>query len=713
MDTHVLIGLKSKFSLRILIPMIIGLVLSMLFVFPVFADDPCEYVIKNGCFETAPLTDGWTISDTTSNHTMPSTITEDYSYEGRKAVRLGLPITWDENNTYFTTQGDAQITQTFKIPETFEEPILSFAYRIFTHDNMAWAAFYVYIIVSGKEYNCEKQVNCEKLVHDGFQSLFSIPYKDLGWKVVSFDLKKYKGEQVELRLASRNEWDKGYGIWTYVDRITLRDMKYHNYLPRLILGQEPPPPPSITPTSTPSPTETVTPTPTSTTTPTNTSTPSPTSTPTSSLTPTSTITPSPTLTSVETSTYTPTAATNTPTTTPTLTPTETPTPAATWTPTATSSPTETPTLTVTPTETNTSTPTMTQTATSTPVSTWRSEPGGVTADLYDVDMISADEGWAVGKQGTIVHYKLGEWKRESTDPPLTTDVHLYGVSMASNTDGWAVGYQENQGSISGVILRYNGAQWTRLTNPGLNVVGLRLYAVQVLTTTSGWEAWTVGSRQQNGQIKSEFARYIPSAAQWQVDLSALEFDGALRGLSFASENEGWAAGDQGRLIGFVGGHWNKNQLPVGAGFTLNNVHLFPGGQIGWAVGNKGQIARYPKLTGCAGVDPPCWDELAPFTTMNLYDVRLTSTTDGWIVGDEESIWRFEGSSWVLMHMQSNGNTLYGVDFVSPNQGWAVGANGTILHYKPVPPREPTPTSTPSPSRSPTVTATHQRMRWAD
>ena len=78
-------------------------------------------------------------------------------------------------------------------------------------------------------------------------------------------------------------------------------------------------------------------------------------------------------------------------------------------------------------------------------------------------MVSAREGWAVGTSewdydesmypGVIVHYKDGKWVQENLAGmgKLST---LHSVSMAATGEGWAVGNELT-------MLHYKGGKWTR------------------------------------------------------------------------------------------------------------------------------------------------------------------------------------------------------------------------------------------------------------
>jgi len=71
-----------------------------------------------------------------------------------------------------------------------------------------------------------------------------------------------------------------------------------------------------------------------------------------------------------------------------------------------------------------------------------------TATLRSVYMVSADDGWAVGRFGTIIHWDGAEWSNV-TSP--TADP-LESVFMVGADDGWAVGHY-------GTIIRWTGTEW--------------------------------------------------------------------------------------------------------------------------------------------------------------------------------------------------------------------------------------------------------------
>ena len=78
------------------------------------------------------------------------------------------------------------------------------------------------------------------------------------------------------------------------------------------------------------------------------------------------------------------------------------------------------------------------------------------ADLFDVFMVSASDGWAVGMAGTIIRSNGTDWNNV-TSP---TTQHLYSVFMVSASDRWAVGYRYTIPPTGGMIIHWDGNDWS-------------------------------------------------------------------------------------------------------------------------------------------------------------------------------------------------------------------------------------------------------------
>jgi len=99
-----------------------------------------------------------------------------------------------------------------------------------------------------------------------------------------------------------------------------------------------------------------------------------------------------------------------------------------------------------------------------------------THQLNSVFMVGADDGWAVGYDGTIIRWDGTDWSNV-TSP---TTAALFSVFMVSVDDGWAVGGD-------GTIIRWTGTEWipefpTAILMPLL--LSLTLVAVILAKTAS-------------------------------------------------------------------------------------------------------------------------------------------------------------------------------------------------------------------------------------
>src|SRR5439155_13940155 len=95
------------------------------------------------------------------------------------------------------------------------------------------------------------------------------------------------------------------------------------------------------------------------------------------------------------------------------------------------------------------------------------------ADLHGVSAPSISDAWAVGLYGTILHYTGGAWQQV----PTGFTNALYDVQMLSAGDGSAVGSQ--------IIAHWNGSSWAQVATPANILYGLSL-------VDSG-EGWAVGA----------------------------------------------------------------------------------------------------------------------------------------------------------------------------------------------------------------------------
>ncbi|HID87040.1 MAG TPA: hypothetical protein EYP55_06620, partial [Anaerolineae bacterium] len=367
--------------------------------------------------------------------------------------------------------------------------------------------------------------------------------------------------------------------------------------------------------------------------------------------------------------------------------------------------TATPTTTPAATETATSTPTGTAQPTAAPLGTWSEWPSPTDKDLNAVHMVSAEEGWAVGGElnprtsqyeGVILHYDGDRW---------TVDAELEGISLdsvylVSAEEGWAVGKRRrrNSGEEEGVILHYDGTGWSILSvdelNPPLPPPPLR--DVHMVSPDEGWAVGEQGIilHYQDGQ----WSRYDSPT---RINLN---------GIDMVSANDGWIVGDEAYQV-WYNGHWGGtgDSKWIGGDKAIHDVSM-ASPTYGWSVAD-GPLNVLKYSGSCHRGEHDCdWDaEMAGDNVLqSLRAVFMVSETDGWAVGDADpyvrgTILHFAGEAgvpvnkrWRLVDCPVK-KDLRGLYMVSADEGWAVGEDGTILHY--LRQLTPTATATPSPTAS--------------
>lgn len=207
--------------------------------------------------------------------------------------------------------------------------------------------------------------------------------------------------------------------------------------------------------------------------------------------------------------------------------------------------------------------------------------------------------------------------------------------------------------------------------------------------------------------------------------------GRVNTIQMFSPQEGWAAGEQGMLLHYIDGHWERVQAPglspLASLFTLrfsDPAHgwlsglsyddqgalqglllkyesgtwsLFPAPpNLGfreiailstyeaWAVSSGGRIFHYTIPEGSAVAE---WQNVASPTGYPLNGLTMRSTKDGWAVGNFGTILRFSQvgaetePTWKeVASGTQNLLTRVAYDPHDPRQAWAIGEKGTILKY---------------------------------
>jgi hypothetical protein len=369
--------------------------------------------------------------------------------------------------------------------------------------------------------------------------------------------------------------------------------------------------------------------------------------------------------------------------------------------------------------------------------------GGVSTDIASptsaalLDVFTADGQtfWAVGAAGTIVEGNGGQWTVAASG---ISPGSLYAIHGSAADNIYAVGQ-------FGSIVHYDGVSWSKVLDVPVSVQTYDLKAVWVdasgKATVSGKEGALIEGSVQNGW--SHFGNLTVGASLDAADghgsglrvmvgenSSIWRNDGSwsedaevpttqhLRDVCIISETDIWAVGLAGVINHFDGTAWTQFASPVGVGLevvwarsatevyaagasgtimrydgeswvviasettaNLRDVFGFPGGDV-WAVGVGGTIMRKGALAwGQTVIDPKVYEDgTEEYYVTNLHGVWGAAPDDVWAVGEAGDIFHYDGESWTFFEDAAFGITLRAIYGLAADDIWAVGSEGHMLHY---------------------------------
>jgi hypothetical protein len=245
-------------------------------------------------------------------------------------------------------------------------------------------------------------------------------------------------------------------------------------------------------------------------------------------------------------------------------------------------------------------------------------------DLSDLQMVSARVGWAASGGNTqdggsaLLRYTGSAWVSVPVDDPRCFETMLpapqnytcrfIGLDMISPEEGWAVGgsgefayTQQANGTqvltsdtTAGVIMHFAGGRWSiEATFPHANL--------QRIAMVSAVQGWAVGTQHIAGADGERPLLLHYANGTWSEEASPLDTlparDSYIGALSFSSPDDGWLAvseyagqdkmaSEPPVLLHYTGGRWTRVNLPTvpdRVAVVINGLTMVSL-QEGWAVG---------------------------------------------------------------------------------------------------------------------------------
>ena len=356
--------------------------------------------------------------------------------------------------------------------------------------------------------------------------------------------------------------------------------------------------------------------------------------------------------------------------------------------------------------------------------TWSSQTSNTTNSLYGLSFINSNDGWVVGGDGTILYTTNGgiTWDRQTSG---TTET-LYAIDVYDTNNAWAVGENGTilRGANEKILLEdatpdldlYNGTLSFKFDGV-IDVSNIVLSEISITdrdgkngvrmtgatTSNSDSDSITIFLNESQRQLITLLQHGPKSPLQIDVstvainDTSGKNFVGISNGeltvadvlsgipwesqdstvttrlldVHFVNSTNGWAVGNDGKLLGTTNGGTTWSEINTGISTHIRGVH-FTNVNDGWIVGNSGIV----RTTADGGAT---WSSQNSGTTEILFAVFFSSSSNGYAVGNKGNIIHTTngGTTWVAQTSTTT-NDLRDVIFANTGRGYAVGANGTFL-----------------------------------
>lgn len=307
---------------------------------------------------------------------------------------------------------------------------------------------------------------------------------------------------------------------------------------------------------------------------------------------------------------------------------------------------------------------------------WQLSDSGTNVTLRAVWGASESDVFAVGTEGTILHFDGNAWSAMDSG----TSALLAGIWGFAGDDVFVVGEELT-------ILHYNGRQWSPMR---ANVPGVWVPDLWSVWGIAPDDLWAVGTGQA-------VVHYDGSTWSGETALS-----GSLRAVWGRRADDVIAVGDFGSFWRYDGNRWNDGEVDSVSGATDDErvVALYsdlrgiwgPAGGAALIVGDhdqngdgdgddSGAVLRYELSTSychdCSYISQECsfvWSDAAP----ELRAITGTSGQDVLAVGLRGAVAHYDGTEFTLMESPTT-EDLFGV-WAHDSDAFAVGDSGTIIHW---------------------------------
>ena len=280
--------------------------------------------------------------------------------------------------------------------------------------------------------------------------------------------------------------------------------------------------------------------------------------------------------------------------------------------------------------------------------------------VNDVSFATTEVGWAT--MGRAVLYTSDGGLRWTRQERVAAPARARGVQALSPRRAWI--------AARGVLLRTSdgGAAWTRVRIAGAT----DLSVVHFANAKDGW----AGSGAYDNTAGA-LLHTTDGGLHWRVQLSGP----SVSALSFADSQNGWAVtGDtltttEGALYRTTNGGAQWVQQTSAPSSTWVLALAAESAFVGGASGFSGSFS----LTTDGGTSWQSHTSAAGDYYGDLGALQFVNGQEGWAAGGDEILATTNGGATWTAQSSNTSENLNGLNFSDPDNGWAVGDQGTIVH----------------------------------
>lgn len=234
---------------------------------------------------------------------------------------------------------------------------------------------------------------------------------------------------------------------------------------------------------------------------------------------------------------------------------------------------------------------------------WENQNTPTTQHLRSVWGVAADDIWAAGWAGALIHWDGLAWTQYAS--PMTGQIEVLWGSATD--DVYAAG-------ASGGIMHWNGSFWAMTVSQ----TDRNLRAVFGFPGGDTWAVGAYGTIMRHNGFAWHQTKITPIVYSDGTEEDIIDQLHAVWG---ATEDDVWAAGSAGRFVHWDGEAWYDAKIEFG--ITIRGMWGQAADDI-WAVGNEGFIAHY---------DGESWQPWPSGSVATLYDIHGDGQGHVVIVGD--------------------------------------------------------------------------------